>query len=68
MLRNFTSMLSIISHDDGIHDVSAKAVLHALEDLKKIIYLKEKNHHLNMFNKTTGKLFYASDFKPFILE
>ena len=57
-----------LSHDDGIHDVSAKAVLHALEDLKKIIYLKKKKSPFKYVQqKQTGKLFYASDFKPFHL-
>lgn len=57
-----------LSHNDGIHDVSAKAVLYALEDLKKIIYFKEKNSPFEYVQqKQTGKLFYASDFKPYHL-
>tara|TARA_B100000686_G_C16684945_1_gene914169 strand:- start:287 stop:1093 length:807 start_codon:yes stop_codon:yes gene_type:complete len=55
----------LLEHDDGIHDVSAKAVLNALEDLKTIVYLKEKNLKFDYVpQKQTGKLFYASDFKP----
>ena len=55
----------LLSYNDGIHDVSAKAVLHALDDLKKLILLKEKNLPFEFITqKQTGKLFYASDFKP----
>ena len=57
-----------LSKGDGIHDVSVKAVIKAKDDLLKLLEIYSATKKWNFFKqKTTGRLFLTTDFKPFHL-
>jgi len=55
----------VLSYGDGIHDVSAKAVVESAREAMKILEHFRKFNKLNLhFQKKTGSLYLVSDFHP----
>ena len=54
-----------LEHNDKIHDVACKAIISASNDMIKLLSIYEKENGWNKIEqKTTGKNFLNSDFKP----
>ncbi len=53
-----------MEHGDGIHRLSSKAVIDASDELIKLIEFRLNHDWKYIKQKSTGKLFLSSDFKP----